>query len=230
MQEEASGNLAWRAGRTRSEIWWLPLAEDTVFGTLWDALLGTSPADARTQGARAEQLAAIGVLHRTEPAVAAEAARGHATSVDDSLAVDSTKVRHPALQRARSLLANVVLLSKDNAAQLARTLGQLRGSIDLATPERSKHVGIFFVLKCSGEASRRPHVRTPLLRGEATLLLLREAARARWRRGMPVTYAFCSMADCLATLAPCSARSRAMTMPQQPSEDSPSRRIWRACA
>ena len=46
-----------------------------------------------------------------------------------------------------------------------------------------------------------------------------------WRRGMPVTYACCSMADCLAMLAPCAARSRAMARPQQPSEDSPSRRI-----
>ena len=176
-QAEASGNLTWRASRTPSETRWLSLVEDTVFGTLWDALLlNESPADALTQGALAEQLAAIGGLHRAEQAVATEAATA---SVDDSLAVDSTKVRHPALQRAPNLLANVVLLSKDNVAQLARTLGQLRGSIDLVTPERSKHVGIFFDVKCFGEASCRPHTRTPLLKGDATLLLLREAARAR---------------------------------------------------
>ena len=98
-----------------------------MFGTLWDALLklmvyaGTPPAEALSQGALAEQLAAIGGLHRAEQAVATEAA---ATSVDDRLAVDSTKDRHPALQRARNLWANVVLLSKDNVVQLARTLGQ----------------------------------------------------------------------------------------------------------
>ena len=49
-QAEASGNLTWRAGRTPSEIRWLSLVEDTVFGTLWDAQLklvakaGTLPA------------------------------------------------------------------------------------------------------------------------------------------------------------------------------------------
>ena len=71
-----------------------------------------------------------------------------------------------------NLAANVVLASKDNpmglSAQLARTvLGQLRGSIGLATPERRKHVGIFFDVKCSGEASRRPHVRAPLRMGRS---------------------------------------------------------------
>ena len=104
-QAEASGNLTWRAGRAPSEIWRLSLVEDTVFGTLWDALLklmvyaGTSPAAALSQRALADQLAAIGGLHRAEQAAATEAA---ATSVDDSLAADSPKVRHPALQRARA--------------------------------------------------------------------------------------------------------------------------------
>ena len=77
------------------------------------------------------QLAAIGGQHRAEQAVATQATRSHATIVDDSLAVDSTKVndkveihpstlpcerRHAALQRARNLVASVVLLSKDNIA------------------------------------------------------------------------------------------------------------------
>ena len=67
-------------------------------------------------------------------------------------------------------------------AQLARTaLGQLRGSIDLVAPARSKHVGIFFDVKCSGEATHRPHLRIPpLQRGDATTLKpLLEVARAR---------------------------------------------------
>ena len=94
-QAEASGSLTRRAGRTPSEIRWLSLVEDTVFGTLWDALLLSElPADALTRGPLAEQLAAIGGLHRAEQAVATEAAT---TSVDDSLAVGSPKVRHLAL-------------------------------------------------------------------------------------------------------------------------------------
>ena len=40
-------------------------------------------------------------------------------------------------------------------------LGQLRGSIDTAAPERSKHAGIFFDVKRSGEATRRPRLRIP---------------------------------------------------------------------
>ena len=52
MQEEAFGNLTWRAGRTPSETRWLSFAKETVLATLWDAQLklvveaGTSPAGA----------------------------------------------------------------------------------------------------------------------------------------------------------------------------------------
>ena len=65
MRAEASGNLTWRACRTPSEIRWLSLVEETVFGTLWDAQLkllvkgGMLPADALSQGALAEELSAI---------------------------------------------------------------------------------------------------------------------------------------------------------------------------
>ena len=132
-----------------------------------------------------------------EQAASGHATKSHADVVDDNkvdLTVDSIQINgtrnkveirlnaltdetreivQSALQRARkNLAANVVLLSKDNPMGLARTaLGQLRGSIDLvATPARSKHVGIFFDVKCSGEATRRPHLRIPpLQRGDATL-------------------------------------------------------------
>ena len=140
-QEEASGNHAWCAGRTPSEIRRLSFVEDTVFGTLWDAQLklvveaGTLPAGALSQGALAEYLAAIGVLQCVEQAAAAKAASGHATEshadpVDDSTALAVEVETHPSsLQRARP---NLVLLSKDNIAQLAHTaMGQLRGSIDV---------------------------------------------------------------------------------------------------
>ena len=61
---------------------------------------GTLPADALSQGALAEYLAAIGVQHRAGQTAAAKTTRGHATEsrtdpVDDSkvgLAVDSIKV------------------------------------------------------------------------------------------------------------------------------------------
>jgi hypothetical protein len=77
------------------------------------------------------------------------------------------------------------LLSKGNpvglSAQLVRAaLGQLWGSVDIATPARSKHVGVFFDENCSGEATHRPHLRIPpLQRGDAMLNLL-EAASARF--------------------------------------------------
>ena len=83
---EASGNLTWRAGRTPSEIRWLSFAEETVLATRQGAQLklvveaGTSPADALSQGALSEYLAAIGVLHRAEQAAAAKAASGHAAA------------------------------------------------------------------------------------------------------------------------------------------------------
>ena len=90
----------------------------------------------------------------------------------DALPFEKREVVESALQRTRrNLAANVVLLNKDDqamtlTAQLARTaLGQLRGSIDLVAPARSKHVGIFFDVTCSGEATRRPHLRIPPLRG-----------------------------------------------------------------
>jgi len=90
------------------------------------------------------------------------------------------------LQRARkNLAANVVLINKDSpdglSAQLAKTvLGQLRGNLDQANPARSKYVGIFYDVKCSGEATHRPNLRIPpLQRGEASLKPLLEAARAR---------------------------------------------------
>ena len=74
-----------------------------------------------------------------------------------ALSDEKRDVVQSALQRARkNLAANVVLLIKDTTTvslseQLARTaLGQLRGSIDTTAPERSKHVGIFFDVKCSG--------------------------------------------------------------------------------
>ena len=96
---------------------------------------GTSPAGSLSQGALSEYLAFTGALHRAEQSAAAKAASGHATEshadpVDDSkvLAVE-VGTRPSALQRAR---ANLVLLSKDNIAQLAHTaMGQLRGSIDV---------------------------------------------------------------------------------------------------
>ena len=141
LRAEASGNLTWRARRTPSEIRWLSLVEETVFGTLWDAppkLLvksGVLPAEALSQGALAEGLSAFDVQHRDGGQTAAEKATGgHATEshtpVDDSnvLAVE-VETRPSALKRART---NLVLLSKDNIAQLAHTaLGQLRGSIDV---------------------------------------------------------------------------------------------------
>ena len=56
MQEEASANLTWRAGRSPSEIRWLSFIEEILFGTRWDAAVkvltkaGTMPADALSQG------------------------------------------------------------------------------------------------------------------------------------------------------------------------------------
>ena len=224
MQEEASANLTWRAGRSPSEIRWLSFIEDILFGTRWDAAVkvlakaGTLPADAFNQGVLAEELSNISTQHREEQTVAerAQTAResGHATKshadlVDDkvdltvhsiqlngapstvgirldALSDDAREIVQSALQRARkNLAANVVLLNKDNPiglkSLLARTaLGELRGAVDLVTPARSKFVGIFFDVKCSGEATRRPHLRIPpLQRGDAILNLL-EAARARF--------------------------------------------------
>ena len=47
-------------------------------------------------------------------------------------------------------------------------LGQLRGNSGHANPVRSEHVGIFFDVKRSGEATHKPHLRIfPLQRGEA---------------------------------------------------------------
>jgi hypothetical protein len=40
-------------------------------------------------------------------------------------------------------------------------LGQLRGNSDHANPVRFEHVGIFFDVKRSGEATHRPHLRIP---------------------------------------------------------------------
>ena len=221
MQEEASANLTWRAGRPPSEIRWLSLVEDILFGTRWDAAVkvltkaGTMPADALSQGVSAEELSQIASQHRAEQTAAeqAQTAResGHATKSDpvddtvdltvhsiqlngapstvgirlDALSDDAREIAQSALQRARkNLAANVVLLNKDSPiglnSLLARTsLGQLRGAVDLIKPARSKFVGIFFDVKCTGEATHRPHLRIPpLQRGDATLNLL-EAARAR---------------------------------------------------
>ena len=98
-------------------------------------------------------------------------ANGARSKVDIRLSALSDEKRgivQSALQRAReNLAASVVLLIKGNTPvslteQLARiALGQLRGSIDTGAPERSKRVGIFFDAKCSGEATRRPHLRVP---------------------------------------------------------------------
>ena len=103
----------------------------------------------------------------------------------DALSDDAREIVQSALQRARkNLAANVVLLNKDNPIGLksllaSTSLGQLRGAVDLIKPASSKFVGIFFDVKCTGEATRRPHLRIPpLQRGDATLNLL-EAARAR---------------------------------------------------
>ena len=89
-----------------------------------------SPAGALRQGALAEDLAATAALHRAGQSAAAKAASGHATEshtpVDDSkvLAVE-VETRPSALKRART---NLVLLSKDNIAQLAHSaMGPQRG-------------------------------------------------------------------------------------------------------
>ena len=55
MLGEDTRNLTWRAGRTPSEVRWLTLVEDAVFGSLWDSQLkllakaGAMPADALNQ-------------------------------------------------------------------------------------------------------------------------------------------------------------------------------------
>ena len=65
-------------------------------------------------------------------------------------------------------------------------LGQLRGNSDHANPVRSEHVGIFFDVKHSGEATHKPHLRIfPLQRGEASFKPLFEAARARFTPQLP---------------------------------------------
>ena len=145
----------------------------------------------------ATQLAAVGLPQPADD--------HHATIADltvDSVKTDGTRNRVEirlgalsderrevvlsSLQRARkNLAANVVLINKDNpdglSAQLAQTaLGQLRGNLDQANPTRSRYVGIFFDVKCGGEATHRPNLRIPpLQRGEASMKPLLEAARAR---------------------------------------------------
>ena len=84
------------------------------------------------------------------------------------------------LQRARqNLAANVVVA-------YVTALGQLRGNSDHAKPVRSEHVGVFFDVKRSGEATHKPHLRiAPLQRGEASFEPLFEAARARFTPQLP---------------------------------------------
>ena len=96
---------------------------------------------------------------------------------DDRLEVVASALRMP----RKSLAANVVLVNRGNlagvSAKVAQTaLGGLRGSLDLSTPVRSKHIGIFFGVKCNGEAARRPNLRTPpLQRG-------RQSRGLSWRK------------------------------------------------
>jgi len=57
IQEDRADNLVWRTMRSGSEVRWLQLVEDAVFGTMWDSVVkmhvkaGVLPADALNQGA-----------------------------------------------------------------------------------------------------------------------------------------------------------------------------------
>ena len=224
MLDEDTRNLTWRAGRTPSEVRWLTLVEDAVFGSLWGAQLkllvkaGAMPADALNQGALAEELSAMDVQHKEEQVVAQSAlVPGPPLAVDDwgddrvdltldsvdgsqarvdirfnAMPCDQRDVVISSLQRARkNLAANIVLINKDTPAglstKLAQTaLGGLRGTVDLITPARSKYVAILFDVKCSGEATHRPSLRSPpLQRGDSVLKPLVEVARARLTPQLP---------------------------------------------
>ena len=90
------------------------------------------------------------------------------------------------LQRARQNLAANVVLQGHSVVAHVTALGQLRGNSDHANPVRSEHVGIFFDVKRSGEATHKPHLRIfPLQRGEASFKPLFEAARARFTPQLP---------------------------------------------
>jgi hypothetical protein len=60
MLDQDTRTLTWHAGRTPSEVRWLTLVEDAVFGSLWGPQLrlmakaGAMPADALHQGALAD--------------------------------------------------------------------------------------------------------------------------------------------------------------------------------
>ena len=133
MQEEASANLTWRAGRPRSEIRWLSLVEDILFGTRWGAAVkvltkvGTMPADAFSQGVLAEELSQIASQHRAEQTAAeqAQTAResGHATKshadlVDDK--VDLT-VHSIQLNGAPSMVAIRLDALPDDAREIVQS-------------------------------------------------------------------------------------------------------------
>ena len=213
--DEDTRNITWRAGRTPSEVRWLASVEDAVFGshgTLCSNCLRRPglPADALNQGALAEELTAMGLQQKEEQVVAQSAlVPGPPLAVDDrgvdridlALAfVDgprpgrksaSTPCRASSAMSRKSLAANIVLISQDTLAGLSTkfaqgALGGLRGTVDLITPARSKYVAILFDVKCSGEATHRPSLRSPpLQRGDSVLKPLVEVARARLTPQLP---------------------------------------------
>ena len=105
----------------------------------------------------------------TVDAVQPDSSRGRVKIRLSALSDDKREFVLSALQGTRkTIAANIVLINKGSplglGQQLAQTaLGQLCGSIDLATPARSKHVAIFFDVKCSRESTGRPNLRIPPL-------------------------------------------------------------------
>jgi hypothetical protein len=80
MDEERAGDLIWRTSRSASELRWLSLVEEAIFGKTWDTAIriyvknSVAAADALNQGALAEELSAINVQRQTEQAQVAPAA------------------------------------------------------------------------------------------------------------------------------------------------------------
>ena len=101
-QGDAPGNLAWRTRRPPSEIWWLDLVEEVVFGTQWSSQLKTfvdeniCPADARDRGALRYALDKIRAEHIAEQRGEEAEARLAATVAATSPGVAALQWQHVA--------------------------------------------------------------------------------------------------------------------------------------
>ena len=151
LDEDGNNNLVWRTRRSASELRWLQLVEESVFGKTWDSVIkmhvknGVLPADALNQGTLLEELSNINVqrsLEQAELAGPTEQAQHHEDT--DTTANDLTLTTIDSTGAVVKLDINFVDLTDERRetlqAMLVRTRKHIAAHINLIARDTANGV------------------------------------------------------------------------------------------